>query len=204
MHCQGQVRFVFFTETNLNFSLNAAGETIYLINPAHTRVLDAVRRVIQTIEKAFAEAVQFAEHHLLELGQRHRACSGLQVGDRVVAGRDPHALVMRRQEVTVPHLRPGDRIHTQRTEFAEPSLAIFGNCQPLTPELFDRLRSLPDARLAVADGPDLELSCPEVQPTLVRLLAVLNELNVTVSRLETHEPNLERVFLHLTGHGLRD
>ena len=29
-------------------------------------------------------------------------------------------------------------------------------------------------------------------------------LNVTVSRLETHEPNLERVFLHLTGRALRD
>jgi ABC-2 type transport system ATP-binding protein len=72
------------------------------------------------------------------------------------------------------------------------------------PGLRERVGALPDVRLTPADGPDFELSCPEVQPTLVRLLAVLNELNVTVSRLETHEPNLERVFLHLTGHGLRD
>ncbi|HWH68149.1 MAG TPA: lamin tail domain-containing protein, partial [Candidatus Sulfotelmatobacter sp.] len=35
--------FVFYAETNLNFALNAAGETIYWINPAHSRVLDAVR-----------------------------------------------------------------------------------------------------------------------------------------------------------------
>jgi hypothetical protein len=35
--------FVFYTETNLNFALSAAGETIYFMNPAHTRVLDVVR-----------------------------------------------------------------------------------------------------------------------------------------------------------------
>jgi hypothetical protein len=35
--------FVFYSETNLNFALNAAGETIYLKNPQQTRVLDAVR-----------------------------------------------------------------------------------------------------------------------------------------------------------------
>ena len=35
--------FVYFTQTNLNFSLSAAGETIYLKNAAQTRVLDAVR-----------------------------------------------------------------------------------------------------------------------------------------------------------------
>ena len=35
--------FVFYTETNLNFSLNAAGETIYFLNPSRTRVVDAVK-----------------------------------------------------------------------------------------------------------------------------------------------------------------
>jgi len=35
--------FVYYTETNMNFALNAAGETIYFKNPARTRVLDAVR-----------------------------------------------------------------------------------------------------------------------------------------------------------------
>jgi hypothetical protein len=35
--------FVFYSATNLNFALNAAGETIYLKNPQQTRVLDAVR-----------------------------------------------------------------------------------------------------------------------------------------------------------------
>ena len=35
--------FAFFSETNMNFALSAAGETIYFKNPAGTRVLDAVR-----------------------------------------------------------------------------------------------------------------------------------------------------------------
>ena len=35
--------FVYFTETNMNFALSAAGETIYFKNPAQTRVIDAVR-----------------------------------------------------------------------------------------------------------------------------------------------------------------
>jgi hypothetical protein len=50
----------------------------------------------------------------------------------------------------------------------------------------------------------LELNCRDVKATLVRLVAVLNELKVELISLETEEPNLERVFLHLTGRELRD
>jgi hypothetical protein len=35
--------FYYCTETNMNFALNAAGETIYFKNPGRTRILDAVR-----------------------------------------------------------------------------------------------------------------------------------------------------------------
>ena len=35
--------FLYFTQTDMNFALSAAGETIYLKNPAQNRVLDAVR-----------------------------------------------------------------------------------------------------------------------------------------------------------------
>ncbi|HLH55924.1 MAG TPA: lamin tail domain-containing protein [Verrucomicrobiae bacterium] len=35
--------FVFYSETNMNFRLNAAGETIYFKNPDQSRVLDAVQ-----------------------------------------------------------------------------------------------------------------------------------------------------------------
>lgn len=34
--------FVYFSETNMNFALNAAGESVYFINPDRSRVLDSV------------------------------------------------------------------------------------------------------------------------------------------------------------------
>jgi ABC-2 type transport system ATP-binding protein len=70
------------------------------------------------------------------------------------------------------------------------------------PELHDRLAELP-AKVHAADGA-YELHAADVPPVLARLLAVLNELNVTVTDLGVREPNLERVFLHLTGRELRD
>ena len=90
----------------------------------------------------------------------------------------------------------------------------------LTPGLRERLQAVPDCFLSDpdgwrherdADGPPaagggrtLELNCRDVKGTLVRVLTVLNEQRVELISLETEEPNLERVFLHLTGHELRD
>ncbi len=100
----------------------------------------------------------------------------------------------------------------------------------LTPGLRDRLRDLPDCFLsdpdgwrleresgivaepvvgaasaaAVSEGRTLELNCRDVKASLIRVVAILNELKVELVSLETEEPNLERVFLHLTGRELRD
>ncbi len=100
----------------------------------------------------------------------------------------------------------------------------------LTPKLRDRLKELPDCFLsdsdgwrlerdagivvdpvigaapapAVAEGRTLELNCRDVKATLVRVVTILTELQVELISLETEEPNLERVFLHLTGRELRD
>ncbi len=78
------------------------------------------------------------------------------------------------------------------------------NVPRVTPVLRERLAELPDCSLSVPDGLTLELNCREVKATLVRLVAILNELQVELISLETEEPNLERVFLHLTGRDLRD
>jgi ABC-2 type transport system ATP-binding protein len=71
-------------------------------------------------------------------------------------------------------------------------------------ELQRRLELLPDCRLARRDEQVVELECDDVKGTLVRLIGLLNEFGVALERLETQEPNLERVFLHLTGRALRD
>jgi ABC-2 type transport system ATP-binding protein len=54
------------------------------------------------------------------------------------------------------------------------------------------------------DADNLELECRDVKTALMRLVALLNELNVELVSMEMTEPNLERVFLHLTGRALRD
>jgi ABC-2 type transport system ATP-binding protein len=72
-----------------------------------------------------------------------------------------------------------------------------------SPALRERLGALPGKLLAAGDGA-FELRAADVQPTLLRLLALLNDENVNVTDLSVREPNLERVFLHLTGRELRD
>jgi ABC-2 type transport system ATP-binding protein len=74
----------------------------------------------------------------------------------------------------------------------------------LPAELRERLARLPDAELREAEGGVLELACRDVHLTVPRLVSLLNELDVGLLSLETQEPNLERVFLHLTGRALRD
>ncbi|MEX0978658.1 MAG: ABC transporter ATP-binding protein [Pirellulales bacterium] len=73
-----------------------------------------------------------------------------------------------------------------------------------TPELEERLRAIPGAHLNGQAGGSMELECRDVKTALMRLIAALNELHIELVSLETTEPNLERVFLHLTGHALRD
>ena len=70
--------------------------------------------------------------------------------------------------------------------------------------LRERLKGIPQSRVTESDGPILNLECRDVKDALLRLVAILNDLQLELTSLETHEPNLERVFLHLTGRELRD
>jgi ABC-2 type transport system ATP-binding protein len=74
----------------------------------------------------------------------------------------------------------------------------------VSPTLRERVKQLPGARIVGEGSAGVELECQDVKATLLRLLSVLNELQLELTSLETEEPNLERVFLHLTGRALRD
>jgi len=74
----------------------------------------------------------------------------------------------------------------------------------VTSALRSRLRQIPESRLVEADSRPLEIVCRDVKPALAQLLAILADLRLEVLSLETEEPNLERVFLGLTGSALRD
>jgi ABC-2 type transport system ATP-binding protein len=73
----------------------------------------------------------------------------------------------------------------------------------LSPALRELIKELPGCRL-VERGRSLELECDDVKRTLVRLVGALQESDAELLGLEMEEPNLERVFLHLTGRALRD
>ena len=65
-----------------------------------------------------------------------------------------------------------------------------------------QLSALSSKVLATENG--YELHAADVQSVLTRLLSMLNDRNIHVADLTVQEPNLERVFLHLTGRDLRD
>jgi len=67
-----------------------------------------------------------------------------------------------------------------------------------------RLQSLEGARVALPDPMSVEIECSDVKRTLLQVVSILSEEQVEMTSLETTEPNLEHVFLHLTGRALRD
>jgi ABC-2 type transport system ATP-binding protein len=74
----------------------------------------------------------------------------------------------------------------------------------MTPTFRERLSALANGQLREPAANVIEVECNDVKGELVRLVSLLNELQVELVHLETEEPNLERIFLHLTGRGLRD
>jgi ABC-2 type transport system ATP-binding protein len=74
----------------------------------------------------------------------------------------------------------------------------------ITPELKSQLGALPDTRWSDTPGNQVALHCRDVKSTLPRLIAALSQTRTELLSIETIEPNLERVFLHLTGSTLRD
>jgi linearmycin/streptolysin S transport system ATP-binding protein len=75
---------------------------------------------------------------------------------------------------------------------------------PMTPGLRERLKLLPDALLCEREYQMLELECSEVKLALVELMRLIQQERAELVHLDIKEPNLERVFLHLTGRQLRD
>jgi ABC-2 type transport system ATP-binding protein len=74
----------------------------------------------------------------------------------------------------------------------------------VTDALRQQLSQLPGVKVHERDAHEVELECDDVKASLTQAVAALNVARVELSSLETQEPNLERVFLHLTGRGLRE
>jgi linearmycin/streptolysin S transport system ATP-binding protein len=71
-------------------------------------------------------------------------------------------------------------------------------------ELVEQVAQLPSIKTATRSDGQLKLETNRVQEGLMGALDVANRLDVRLTSLEILEPNLETVFLHLTGKKLRE
>lgn len=66
------------------------------------------------------------------------------------------------------------------------------------------MQSLDVVRITTPNAETIEIECRDVKRVLMQLVSILNEEKLEMTGLEMEEPNLEKVFLHLTGRALRD
>jgi ABC-2 type transport system ATP-binding protein len=72
------------------------------------------------------------------------------------------------------------------------------------PGLTERVAGLPGVQRARPTADGLEVVAADLAPVLPKLLAACAAFGAEPTALDLEQPTLERVFLHLTGRGLRD
>lgn len=82
------------------------------------------------------------------------------------------------------------RLHLADGQSTDDVAAVFGQ--------------LPQVLVATALDSQLVLSVPEASEALAAVVSKANEIDLNIRAVEIEEPNLEAVFLHLTGRALRD
>ena len=70
--------------------------------------------------------------------------------------------------------------------------------------LLEQIRALPEVWAVTRLDGKVKVEATRAQEALIRLLELFNRTDTDVTALEVLEPNLETVFLHLTGKRLRD
>jgi len=79
-----------------------------------------------------------------------------------------------------------------------------GVANGMASETLAHIQSLPEIKTATRVDGRIEIKTVHAQETLIRLLEILNQADTDVTALEILEPNLETVFLRLTGKRLRE
>ncbi len=68
----------------------------------------------------------------------------------------------------------------------------------------ERVNQLPSVRSTTRDDGHFKVETRRFQEALMAILEITNQLDVRITAMEKWEPNLESVFLHLTGKKLRE
>ena len=66
------------------------------------------------------------------------------------------------------------------------------------------LKGIQGVRQAEAAGSEVSVVCAEAEEVLAAVVGKANERGIKIHSIDIREPNLEAVFLHLTGRALRD
>lgn len=74
----------------------------------------------------------------------------------------------------------------------------------VAPGFADRLASVRGVKKLEQTGDGFKLVVEEAAPVLAKVATACGETGTELTAVSTNEPNLERVFLHLTGRALRD
>ena len=71
-------------------------------------------------------------------------------------------------------------------------------------DLLGQIQSLPEVKSAARTDGKVEVETVHAQEALVHLLELFNRTDTSITSLQVLEPNLETVFLRLTGKRLRE
>jgi ABC-2 type transport system ATP-binding protein len=82
-------------------------------------------------------------------------------------------------------------------------VVIIGIAEGAPEEITDRIAQVPAVRSATRSDGELKIETQRLQDGLMGTLDITNQLDVRITSLEILEPNLESVFLNLTGKKLR-
>ena len=82
-------------------------------------------------------------------------------------------------------------------------VVLIGLGEDAPEDIIDQVVQLPAVKSAARSDGQLKIETPRLQEALMGVLDITNQLDVRVTSLEILEPNLESVFLHLTGKKLR-
>ncbi len=73
-----------------------------------------------------------------------------------------------------------------------------------TEALAESLKNIPDVLEANAADHEVSIITPQAENILATVVGAANERGIKIHSIDIREPNLEAVFLHLTGRALRD
>jgi len=79
-----------------------------------------------------------------------------------------------------------------------------GVANDMAGETLTHIQSLPEIKAATRINGRIEIETMHAQKTLIHMLEILNQADTDITALQILEPNLETVFLQLTGKRLRE